>query len=132
MISFWNNKIKPHLIEIMIVSVIFSLSLGLTIYFALPKKGVGEIAVIRKQNEIVYKIDLSTVEDNKEWVIEGTHTQVIAITKDKAISIKELGCPSQYCVHSGWISHPGESLICAYNGIIITIEGDSGASAHIG
>ena len=131
MISFWNKRIKPHLIEIIIVFVVFALSLSLTIVFLLPKKGVGAIAKINRQNETVLTIDLSTAED-KDWEIQGTHTKVIAVTKQGSISIKESGCPSQYCVHTGFISHPGESIICAYNGIIITIEGDSGASAHIG
>ena len=75
------------------------------------------------QNEVVETIDLSSKEE-KEYVIAGLHGNVIVETKDGAIRVKESNCPHQDCVHMGYISEAGRSIVCIYNQVIITIDGE--------
>jgi len=41
------------------------------------------------------------------------------------ICVIESTCPSQDCVHTGWISKAGQSIVCLKTRLIIRIEGGS-------
>ena len=120
------------MVEILILGLIGSIALGFGIAFLIPKGESGSIAHIRRKNETILALDLDAEGEERSFEVEGTYSPMVIAVKKGAISVKESGCPSQYCVHESWIDRPGQSIICAYNGIVITIEGDSGASARLG
>ena len=39
------------------------------------------------------------------------------------VCIGESACPSQDCVHTGWISRAGEQIICLPNRLVISLTG---------
>lgn len=42
------------------------------------------------------------------------------------ICIECSDCPSQDCVHTGWISRPGQQIICLPNRLVISLPGAAG------
>ena len=82
------------------------------------------IATVRVQNQIVLIIDLNK-DEGKDFVVDGINGQVHIHVKDGAIAVTESNCPHQDCVRTGYVNQTGKPIICAYNGVSITIEGNS-------
>ena len=82
------------------------------------------IAKIHVQNEVVETIDLSKKEE-KDYLIKGINGYVNVHTHDGAIAIVHSNCPHQDCVKMGYVNTSNRPIVCAYNGVYITIEGGS-------
>ena len=82
------------------------------------------VAKIHVKNEVVETIDLSKKEE-KDYLVKGINGYVHVHTHDGAIAITESNCPHQDCVKMGYIRESGRPIICAYNGVYITIDGSS-------
>jgi hypothetical protein len=85
-------------------------------------RGEGQTAVIRQNGEVVMELPLSA---DTTVHVAGTVIQV----KDGAIAFIESDCPGQECVHSGWLSSPGDTAACLPNRVSVTITGESGVDA---
>ncbi len=46
--------------------------------------------------------------------------------KSGAIRVVESNCPNKLCVRTGWISQPGQTIICALNRVVIEVQGKKG------
>ena len=82
------------------------------------------IAKIHVQNEVLETIDLSKKEE-KDYLIKGINGYVTVHTHDGAIAIVHSNCPHQDCVKMGYVNTSNRPIVCAYNGVYITIEGGS-------
>ena len=69
------------------------------------------------------KIQELPLEENTEILIQNNYTNKLAV-KDGKAAIIESDCPGMDCVHSGWISGRGRSLVCLPNRVEIRIEGE--------
>ncbi len=125
--GFW----KTHLGDVILIGLSACLATGLALYAALPKGGSSHQAEIAldgarlKQNGL---LDLSKYgEETTEIVIQGYRSEMTIGVKKDAICVLSSSCPSQYCVHQGWISEAGRPLVCAYNHIVISILGSAEA-----
>ena len=54
-------------------------------------------------------------------VDEGTYPLTIRAEQGR-ICIEHSDCPSQDCVRTGWISKPGQQIICLPNRLIISLS----------
>ncbi len=57
--------------------------------------------------------------------IDGAYRNQVQVQGGKA-AITESTCPGEDCVHSGWISQPGRSVVCLPNRVEIRVEGRPG------
>ena len=80
----------------------------------------GENVVIYQDGNKIQEISLH---ENTEILIENSYTNKIMV-KDEKVAIVESDCPGMDCVHSGWISGKGRSLVCLPNRVEIRIEGE--------
>jgi len=49
----------------------------------------------------------------------------IEINSENGVHILASSCPAKVCVHTGWIKHPGETIICLPNKILLEISGEN-------
>jgi len=71
-------------------------------------------ALVYKNNQLLQTIPL----DKNAIINEGPLTVEV---DNGAIRVKDADCPNQICVHEGWISKPGQSIVCLPNKIIVEI-----------
>ncbi len=108
---------------ILIGSLLLVVAVTLTLIFTLRKKQ-NLIAKIYVQNQVVETIDLSKRED-KEYIIHGLYGELHVHTHDGAIAVTKSNCPHQDCVYMGYVSTTNRPIICAYNAVCITIDGQT-------
>ncbi len=86
--------------------------------------------------EAVLKVDgkvikTFTLTDNTKtytytWKDEDGHTNLIEV-KGQRIHIKESNCKDQICVKAGWISKPGQDLVCLPHNLILYVQSSDGS-----
>ncbi len=50
--------------------------------------------------------------------------------EENRVRILESNCPKQICVHTGWISAPGQTVVCVPNRILLEIKGKQEPKYH--
>lgn len=80
--------------------------------------GKPEIHVRAEGREYIY--DLST--DTFATFTGPVGTTTIEIL-DGRVHVHDSDCRNKICIAAGWISHPGEWIICLPNNVFIFIEG---------
>lgn len=75
-------------------------------------------ALIYKEGKVISEISL---EKDQKTVIGPLAIEV----KDNKIRVADADCPNHICVHSGFISEPGQSVVCLPNKMLIEIPASS-------
>ena len=114
------TKLRNDIILILSLLLVAAVTLIVLLTRTTPGKKTAHISVSNQEVEV---IDLSKNED-KEYLINGTNGVLHVHTHDGAIAVIESNCPHQDCVHMGYISEAGRSIVCIYNQVIITIDGE--------
>ena len=127
--SFW----QKHLWDIVVVGALAIAASALSIWVATPKNNVGHIAQISVSGKTIQELDLSTEpKEERTFTIQGTVSEMTIGVQYNDIRVVEASCPSQYCVHEGYISEPGIPIVCAYNQVVIEIIGQTETDVVIG
>ena len=117
------NKIRLSFCkgDVVVISFVIMLAILIGVVFWM-KTGTepGNVVVVYQEGEKVQEISL---DKDTEVLIENYYTNKL-IVRDKKVAIVESDCPGMDCVHSGWISGKGRSLVCLPNRVEIRIEGD--------
>ncbi len=108
---------------ILIISLVVVL-VGSLLAVLLTRKKNNLVAKIYVKDELVQTIDLAKT-DNTEFVIHGAKGDLTVSIKDHSIAVIDADCPHQDCVHMGYVSTTNRPIICAYNAVCITIDGQT-------
>ncbi|MEY8762249.1 MULTISPECIES: NusG domain II-containing protein [Clostridium] len=116
-------KKGDKIIAICIFILIASSIIGVFSY-KLHVKGSHKIAVIKQEGKIISTIDLDSVKIRKQFKLKyrTSHFNIVEVENGR-IRISEADCPDKICVKTGWISKPGQSIVCLPHKLIIKIEG---------
>lgn len=110
--------------DIVIVAALltFSLVAGIILALLLPSP---EYAVITVDGTEIARLPL---DDDCVYHIGDTNT--VKISDGGAVMI-EADCPDKVCMHTGRISHSGQSIVCLPNRVVVSITGeDSSADVY--
>ena len=125
--------IKKFWIDIVIVFFLLAVTGVVFIVTYVPKNSDGLIAKIYLKDEKIHSINLTELgEESIIYTVNIDDDESVHIeAKHNAIRVKESTCPHQYCVHTGWISDAGRSIICVPYELVITIEGTSSFDVEV-
>jgi len=115
--------------------IISVLLIGLVLYFLLPLINETDLkktqAIIKMEGQIVKTVPLAENESSR-FTMQGKNGPFTVESKAGSIRIHESTCPDKYCVKRGWISSPGESIICVPYEVIIYFDTQSPIDAITG
>lgn len=111
--------------DIVVAALILLMAAGVTAaqagYFASRAAGSGELtAVIEVDGKRVMEVPLSR---DLTFTVDTLVGPEILEVKDGRIRVQESDCPDQICVYTGWISRPGQAIICLPGRMIVTVIG---------
>ena len=117
------NKIRLSFCkgDVVVISFVIMLAILIGVVFWM-KTGTeqGNVVVVYQEGEKIHELSL---DKDTEVLIENNYTNKL-IVRDRKAAIVESDCPGMDCVHSGWISGKGRSLVCLPNRVEIRIEGE--------
>lgn len=109
--------------SLIIVILIIISTAGVFIYKS-QMKSSSKIALIKQDGKLIKTINLETVKSHEEFTIKYKNNDFNKIIVEKGkIRIIDANCPDKICVKKGWISQPGENIICLPHRLIISISG---------
>ncbi|MDY4788465.1 MAG: NusG domain II-containing protein [Bacilli bacterium] len=109
-----------------LISIIVILAILIMVVFSLTLKAdKNSIVSIRYYNKIVYQMSLNkneifTLEKEKYPLLLD---DLVIEVKNGKVRVVEEESPRHYCSILGFVDTKGTSIICAPNGVVITIEG---------
>lgn len=115
-----NFKLNFQKGDILSVIIVLLIALGTgTAFF--PRQGEMKNAKVQIWQEGILVKELP-LEENQNVTIDYDYHNLISIL-DQKVCIKESDCPGEDCVHSGWISSVGRSIVCLPNRVEVRIVG---------
>lgn len=107
--------------------------LGLVLTYRHLFTSAGQVAptqaIIRVQGQVVRTIDLDPDGVHSTFLVSGRLGAATVEVSDAKIRMHEATCLGQICVKQGWITHPGESIVCVPGEIVIHLTGPSTVDA---
>lgn len=108
----------------MIVIIVIVLSAVLVFFMTHTKNTALRNAIITQNNVILKKIRLDNLSQNVHVDYFGNYPGTIEAQNGR-IRFLHAKCPDQVCVHTGWITRPGQIAVCLPAKVIVKIEGVS-------
>lgn len=99
--------------DVFLIGAILIFSIAL--FFLVSPTDKGSEAVIRVNNEVIYRLPL-----NKDTEIKLTGNTVVI--ENGYAFVSSATCPDKICVNHQKISKSGQSIICLPNGVIVEVE----------
>jgi hypothetical protein len=120
-----SQGLKPKFGDFAVIAIIilFAAAVSLYYYNSFDNTGV-KYAVVYHNGKVVKKVPLNSLNGRIEFKINGEYTNIVAFENGRA-SISYSTCKDQVCVHTGWLSVPGQSAVCLPNRVILRIEGEN-------
>jgi hypothetical protein len=91
-------------------------------------KGSQAQAIIKAEGKVIRTIALHEKAAGSFLITGKIGPERVEIA-GKRVRIVQSPCPNQLCVQQGWISTPGQSIVCVPGRILIYIEGKSAVDA---
>ncbi|MBP1744583.1 MAG: hypothetical protein H6Q58_1561 [Firmicutes bacterium] len=109
---------------IVIALIVVISSIGVLVFMNMSGSS-HHIAEIKQDGKVIRTIDLDQVESSEEIRIAYEDEYNIIRVEKGRIRIIDSDCPDKLCVKTGWITEPGQSVICLPHKLIIKIQGGS-------
>ena len=115
--------------DILAIALVALLALSVALCF-MPDRTGNEDAVIQifQDGKLIREIPL---DEDTSLEIDGDYSNIILV-QDQRVSISDSDCPGQDCMHSGWISEAGRSIVCLPNRVEVRIAGSSDIDFVVG
>ncbi|MPQ42999.1 NusG domain II-containing protein [Clostridium tarantellae] len=111
--------------DIIIIIILIFISFIPQIVFNIINKDYDRIfAIITIDGNVNKKILLSEHIGKDEFVIESEYGINKILLKENEIAILQASCQDSVCINQGYISKPGENIICLPNKLMIEIRGN--------
>lgn len=121
---------KPRLGDLFILAAIVALAFGALFFGVGSKTAAGdETALIYQDGKLVQSIRLDKVADSREIQLDGPAANTLLVEKGR-IRYEHSDCPDKTCVHTGWLSRPGQLAACLPNRTYIKIVGNQDADGE--
>jgi hypothetical protein len=91
----------------------------------LPDRSGELVAVVRVNGKEVARLPVSSGSMSRATieVPRGEATIEYGQGKVRVLPLDHTVCPNEICWRTGWISYPGQSIVCAPNRVVIALEG---------
>lgn len=114
-------RFKPRAGDFLIMAVILITAVLMALLLS-EKDSISKEAIISQNNTVLDRVRLDRIEGRYVISYTGEYPGTIEAEKGR-IRFLHAECPDQVCVHTGWISRPGQIAVCLPAGVIIRIEG---------
>lgn len=111
--------LKPRLGDLFAVLLVAALGVGVFLAFLPGRAQTPEALEIYQDGELLRRVSLL---EDQTFVIQGAYQNRVEIQGGR-VAIVESDCPGEDCVHSGWQSTPGQSIVCLPNRVELRILG---------
>lgn len=111
---------RPTVFDFLLVAVLLALP-GWALVGDLRAGHSDATAYIYHDNRLLGAYPLSR--DQTVFIGDRARPDVVIEIKSGRVRVAESNCPNQVCVHTGWVSRPGRTIVCVPNRVVIEVKG---------
>ena len=101
------------------IGVVLAALILLVVFLRFSTSGTQSAVCIYQEGKQIREL---TLDQDGEYTVQGKYLNRVTV-RDGRVCVSESDCPGEDCVHSGWISRPGQSIVCLPNRVEIRLEG---------
>lgn len=105
--------------DVLVAAAVLAVAIAIGVLVFWPR-AVGQSAVLQTP---AGEQRLLLGEDARYEVTGNGGIALIVEVADGRIRVLSSGCPDQVCVHTGWLSHDGDTAACVPAGVSVRVEG---------
>ena len=109
-----------------VVAVVLAAVLTAVLLLPKLKANSGDFARIYRNGELIREVPLSV---DQTFQIRGDYTNTVTV-RDGKIAVTHSDCPTNDCVHMGWLSDGG-AIVCLPNRVEIRLTAQSDVDIQI-
>ncbi|MFH1378913.1 MAG: NusG domain II-containing protein [bacterium] len=120
-----NNKqlYRISMFDLLLAGLMLASSIGYLLSFHKDTSSIHKKALLYVNNKLIQTVQLSGIEHRSIPLRNSELTVEIVLDK---VRIVGSDCPYKICEHTGWITSPGQTIVCVPNNVLIEIAGSSG------
>lgn len=108
--------------KIIIVVIVLSLLMGFWVR-KIGNANTNKYVLIMADGKVYQKIPLLLDLRRSTIMVKSAEGYLYVEISDGKVRVLDSTCPDKLCVHQGWISNVGETIVCLPNRITISIVG---------
>ena len=116
------DRSRPTLGDGLLALLVAAAAVAL-LFFLRPAESNFLTASIVLDGETIGTYDLTGLTEPVTLTVDQADYPLTIRLEPGRVCIGESACPSQDCVHTGWISRAGEQIICLPNRLVISLTG---------
>lgn len=117
------RKIKQrNILLVLVIGIIVITSLNWSSLYSM-EQSKSLIANITSNGRVIRKVDLNNIRGPQLILLKSNGLKLTVSVEKGKVRILDSECPDKFCVQSGWLSKPGESVICMHSNTFVMIEG---------
>lgn len=127
-------KLRPNGWDALVALAVAACAVALAAAFWGGGTSDSLTAVIAQDGKTIETVALSSIPEGQTETVTvgGAYTAAVELERGR-VRIARSDCPTQDCVHTGWISRPGQSIVCLPNRLTVELTGgDGGVDAVLG
>ncbi len=110
---------------ILLFSILLAVLIALALF--LHFRGGGAVANVYQDGVCIRSIDLSRLTEPVAFTVtDGDGHENVVEAEPGRIRVREANCPDQVCVHTGWLSHGRQPIVCLPAKLVIRLETEAG------
>ena len=117
------DRSRPTLWDGLLALLVAAAAVALLFFLRPAESNFLTASVVLEGELIAAEYDLSALTGPVTITLEQTDYPLTIRLEPGRVCIGESACPSQDCVHTGWISRAGEQIICLPNRLVISLTG---------
>ncbi len=84
-------------------------------------------AVVSHNGTVLKRVNLTTLKQTQHYTYRAKDGDYNTVTfKPKRVAITKANCKDQVCIRRGWISKPGQTIVCLPHKVLIEIKSSTG------
>ncbi len=116
-------KLRLKVGDWMLAGLLVLVMIGLPLIITGDDTGKSS-AIVTQDGDVIARIRLSGLQGPVRVAYEGEYAGEI-LAEDGRVRFEHANCPDQICVHTGWLTKPGQLAACLPARVLVQLEGET-------
>ncbi len=113
--------------DIVIIAVLLMISFVPELLFGLnhSRDASNTYAEITISGKHYKTVPLSSNKGEDSFIVDSSLGTNVILIKDNSIAIIDADCPDKLCLEPGFVSKPGQAIVCLPNQLMVEVKGST-------
>lgn len=116
------ERVRPTPLDLVVALLVLAAA-GLILWAFRPAPGNFLTATVVLDGETLAQFPLSDLTEPATYDVPGADYPITLELDHGRVRVLHSDCPSQDCVHTGWVARSGGQIVCLPNRMVVSVTG---------